>query len=110
MAKKRSVSVFDIPQEELRQISKTAIEQNAKPVSKTQQALDKPKPVTKKDEPPKAEKGAPVRKKAAPKPKANEALKVIRVRESFHRQAKGKASLSGMSLGEYIEQLINKAK
>ena len=123
MAKKR-MSVFDLPQDELQQISKTTIERNAKPKTAAQQELEPatekepPKPTEAKKEKPKAAAAkpkkasakAPRKKRAAtPAPAADESLKVIRVRESFHRRAKGRASLQGLSLGAYIEQLIDGA-
>ena len=118
------MSVFDLPQDELQQISKTTIERNAKPKTAAQQELE---PATEKKAPKPTEAGvekpgtaaakpkkpgakAPRKKRATkPAPAAAEALKVIRVRESFHRRAKGRASLQGLSLGAYIEQLIEVA-
>ena len=117
------MSVFDLPQDELQQISKTTIERNAKPKTAAQQELEPatrketPKPAEVKEQPKAAAAKpkkpgtkAPRKKRAAsPAPADDESLKVIRVRESFHRRAKGRASLQGLSLGAYIEQLIDGA-
>ena len=125
MAKKRSISVFDLPKEELDQVSKSTIERTAKPKSDTQRALAKaqqpapqpkpaPKPAAKTPPPPptapKATATKPIRRRAPKKstPDATEPLKVIRVRESFHRRAKSIASQRGMSLGAFIEELIER--
>ena len=119
MAKKRSVSVFDLPKEELDQVSESTIRQTAKPRSPTQQKLAEQEKtvVQKSDDSPKRAKrrgGAPTEgaksKSRQPKPKlAGEGIKVIRVRDSYHRRAKSAASAEGLSLGAYIEQLIDKA-
>lgn len=82
MAKNRkNVSIFDLPQEEVKQVAKQVQEEAMVTIPA---------------------KSSNIVTEAA----KTEKLKIIYVDVSYHTKAKATAALRGMKLGEYIEQLI----
>jgi hypothetical protein len=83
MAKNRkNVSIFDLPQEEVKQVAKQVQDEAMVTIPTKKQAMVTE--ATKTDK-----------------------LKIIYVDVSYHSQAKATAAMRGMKLGEYIEHLIS---
>jgi len=109
MAKKKKLNIFDLEESELKSVSKKIIKETVDPPKKTTRKA-KPKPVVKQTAKAKATPPPTPTKprgKPGPVPKIRtEELKVLRVRESFHKKAKRMAFDRDIMIQDLIEELI----
>jgi hypothetical protein len=83
MAKNRkNVSIFDLPQEEVKQVAKQVQDEAMVTIPTKKQTM-------------------------VPEATKTDKLKIIYVDVTYHSQAKATAAMRGMKLGEYIEHLIS---
>ena len=108
MAKKKKLNIFDLEESELKNVSKKIIKETvASPKKVTRKAT--PKPVKRVVKANTTTTPAPTkpRGKPGPVPKIRtEDLKVLRVRESFHKKAKRMAFDRDIMIQDLIEELI----
>ena len=108
MAKKKKLNIFDLEESELKSVSKKIIKETVdSPKKATRKTTSKPakREVKAKATPPPAP--AKPRGKPGPVPKIRtEELKVLRVRESFHKKAKRMAFDRDIMIQDLIEELI----
>lgn len=106
--RKKPVNPWDIPQDEIKEVSSQIVQNTTASPSPTEEAEEKT--TTKTSSRSTSTKSRKTKSKTTKKAaKEKEEFAVIRVGKSFHKRAKIAALMSDMKLGEYIESLIDKA-